>query len=67
MSRPLLAQGLSIVVSPHNEVFVEFRDAAGAVFAIAGLKLGAAEQIRDQMIDACNRAAAGSAVTGVVH
>ncbi|QQQ19707.1 hypothetical protein JIP62_06360 [Brevundimonas vitis] len=67
MSRPLLAQGVSLVVSRHAEVYVEFRDAAGNVFAIAGLTLGAAEQVRDQMIDACHRAATASAPTGVVH
>lgn len=66
-SRPLYAAGISVVVSPHSEVFVEMRDADGAVIAVAGLMICAAVDFNEKVRVACERALVGQTSSGAVH
>lgn len=65
--RPLFAAGLSVVVSPHCEVFVEMRDDANVVIAVAGLKICAAVDFNEQVRAACERALVGQTSSGAIH
>lgn len=47
-----LAEGVTIFVR-DDEVFIEFRDGAGKIFALAGLTLEAATQFNERLTDAC--------------
>lgn len=66
-ARPIFADGVSIVVSADREVFIEFRNQAGAVIAVAGLKVDAAVHVNEMMTDACRRALGVAAPSQVVH
>lgn len=65
--RPLYAAGISVVVSPHCEVFVEMRDEANVVIAVAGLRICAAVDFNEQVRVACERALVGQTSSGAVH
>lgn len=67
MKTPLYAAGISVIVSADAEVFVEMRDKAGAVIAVAGLKICAAVDFNEQVSSACHRVLAGPAASGAVH
>lgn len=67
MSRPIFAAGISVVVSPQSEVFVEMRDEANIVIAVAGLKVCAAVTFNEQVRVACERALVGQTTSGAVH
>ena len=60
MTRPdlLLAAGVTVAVQHDDEVFVEFRDDAGRVVAVAGMTLEAATDLGERLTDACVEALA---------
>lgn len=66
MSRLLLAAGIT-VIDKNGGVYVEFRDAVGEVFAIAGMKICAAVDFNEQVTAACERALVGQTSSGAVH
>lgn len=66
MSDLLLAAGIT-VIDKNGGVYVEFRDDAGEVFAIAGLKICAAVEFSERVTAACERALFGRESSGAVH
>lgn len=66
MSRLLLAADVT-VIDRNGGVYVEFRDDAGEVFAIAGMKICAAVDFNEQVRVACERALVGQTSSGAVH
>ena len=65
-SPPLLAQDVT-VLAREDGVFIEFRDDAGAVFAVAGLEVDAAFDVTERLTDACRRVLVGRTPSGAMH
>lgn len=65
--KPFYAHGLTVVVGPDHGVYVEMRDAAGKVRALAGLKVCAAVDFNEQLTKACEQALSGRPSAEAVH
>ncbi len=69
----MLAEGVTIFVRDDG-VYIEFRDADGKLFALAGLELEAATQTNERLTDACvealahrRKAKAATPTSGALH
>ncbi len=66
MAKLLLAEAVTVLARADG-VFLEFRDADDAVFAVAGFESGAAVDFNALVTAACERVLTGAAASGAVH